>query len=146
MFMDEMRMYMETAYGGQAQYCNWPCVNADKDKGATFIGKETVNGMETDKYKMACIDKNGNTTGDFLWFAANGQLAVKMDFTMTGKAGKRKHFVVELRNIKFAKQNPSLFEAPKGYSKMSGMPMGGGMPGGMPKAVTPEECPWVARA
>lgn len=148
--MDEMREYVEVAYDEQARYCSQPCVNVGrghgstligKDKGATFVGKEIISGMETDKYKMDCIDKDGNTTKGFLWVIANGQLPVKMDFTLTNKAGRKlKHMLIEVRNIKFAKQDPSLFEVPKGYSKIPGMPMGGGM-GGMPRGDGAGEMP-----
>ena len=136
MLMPDRKMYMEASYADQAQYCNWPCVNIEKAKigegrGYTTLGKEVVNGIETTKYKIVCIDTKGETIEGVFWVAANG-IVIKMDFTTTGKSGQSQHAVIELRNVKIAGQDPGLFEIPKGYSKMSmqGMPLGGG-PAGM---------------
>jgi outer membrane lipoprotein-sorting protein len=135
MLMPDQKMYTEMSYADQAQYCNWPCVNIEKakmgeGKGYTTLGKEVVSGIETTKYKVVCVDKKGETIEGIFWVAANG-VVIKMDFTTTGKRGKS-HAVIELRNVKIATQDPSLFEIPKDYSKMSmqGMPLGSG-PAGM---------------
>jgi outer membrane lipoprotein-sorting protein len=136
MVMPDQKMYMETSYAKQAQYCHWPCVNIEKakigeGKGYTTLGQEVVNGVETTKYKITCIDKKGETIEGIFWVAANG-VVMKMDFTTTGKGGKS-HAVIELRNLKIAEQDPGLFEIPKGYSKldMSSMPLSGGRPAGV---------------
>jgi len=132
MLMPEQSAYMEVSYAKQAEYCNWPCMNIEKGKGITTLGREVVNGVETTKYKITCIDKNGNTTDGLFWVADNG-VAVKMDFDTLVKSGKRQHAIIELRNLKVANQDPSLFEIPTGYRKfdMSGMPLSGGAPAGM---------------
>lgn len=136
MLVPEQKMYMEMSYADQAQYCNWPCANIEKaklaeGKGYTTLGQETVNGVETTKYKMVCIDKKNQTIEGQFWVAANG-VVIKMDFTATAKDGKPQHAVIELRDMKIAEQSPALFEIPKDYSKMSmqGMPFGG-VPAGM---------------
>jgi hypothetical protein len=135
--MPDQKMYMETSYADQAQYCNWPCVNIEKakmgeGKGYTTLGKEVVNGVETTKYKVVCVDKKGDTIEGTFWVASNG-VVIKMDFTTTGKSGKSQHGVIELRNLKIAGQDPGLFEIPKGYRKvdMSSMSLGGGRPAGV---------------
>ena len=136
MVMPDQKMYMEMSYADQAQYCNWPCVNIEKAKmgegrGYTTLGREVVSGVETTKYRLVCVDKKGENIEGIFWVAADG-VVMKMDFTATGQRGKS-HIVVELRNLKLARQDPGLFEIPKGYSKMSmqGMPPGGGMPAGI---------------
>lgn len=132
MLMSDQHKYMEMSYAKQAQYCHWPCVNIEKGKGYTTLGTEVVNGIETTKYKIVCIDKEGKTIEGLFWVATNGVVA-KMDFTTTSKGSKPQHAVIELHNLKIAKQDSSLFEIPAGYSKMpmSGMPLGGGMPAGI---------------
>jgi hypothetical protein len=132
MLISDQHKYMETSYAKQAQYCHWPCVNIEKGKGYTTLGTEAVNGIETTKYKIVCIDKEGKTIEGLFWVADNGVVA-KMDFTTTSKGSKPQHAVIELRNLKIAKQDSSLFEIPAGYSEMpkSGMPLGGGMPAGI---------------
>jgi len=135
--MPEQHGYMEVSYAKQAQYCNWPCVNVEKaklaeGKGYTDLGRETVNGVEATKYKIICVDKNGNTTDGLFWVADNG-VVVKMDFDTVVKSGQRHHAIIELRHLKIAKQDPGLFEIPAGYRKfdVSAMPLSGGMPAGM---------------
>jgi hypothetical protein len=137
MLMPEQKMYTETSYADQAQYCNWPCVNIEKakmgeGKGYTTLGKEVVNVVETTKYKVVCVDKKGDTIEGTFWVASNG-VVIKMDFTTTGKSDKPQHAVIELRNMNIARQDPGLFEIPKGYSKldMSTMPVGSGRPAGV---------------
>jgi len=101
-------------------------------KGYADLGRETVNDVEVTKYKIICVDKNGNTTEGLFWVADNG-VVVKMDFDTVANSGKRQHAVIELRHLKVAKQDPGLFEIPTGYRKFdtSAMPLSGGVPAGM---------------
>jgi hypothetical protein len=92
----------------------------------TVIGPETVNGVSTTKSKIIMTGPNGEKMGGFMWVTKEN-IMVKMDAIAIDK--KEKHrFKTELTNLKIGKQDPTLFEVPAGYEKMSmpGMPGQGG--------------------
>lgn len=86
-----------------------------------LVGKESVEGVETTKYKMLMKDKSA---GGFLWLTKE-HIPIKMDFL--SKEGKEKNRVkMTLKQLKVGKQDQQLFELPPGFSKMPAM--GGMMP------------------
>jgi hypothetical protein len=95
----------------------------------TTIGPETVNGVKTTKSKIIMTGPKGEKMGGF-WWVTKDNIIVKMDAISVIK-GSKDRFKIELQNLKVARQDPSLFEVPAGYSKM-GMDMGsiGKMMGG----------------
>ncbi len=124
--MPEQRMYMEkpisAAPGGSADL---------KYLERKKLGKETIKGMSTVKYKTVAEDQEGNRFTGFSWLTADGIL-VKNDMKTTG-GGRSMTVQTELSDLKIGKQSPALFELPEGYQKFA-MPAGmpGGMPGGFP--------------
>ncbi|NND36430.1 MAG: hypothetical protein HKN81_04770 [Gammaproteobacteria bacterium] len=93
-----------------------------------IVGRETVNGMETTKYKSVYESKDGKF-GGFTWFT-DDNIAVK-GFMISETKGEKQRFKFEVQNIERGAQDDSMFEIPAGYQKMN---MGGfaGM-GGMMK-------------
>ncbi len=94
----------------------------------SVVGDETVNGVQTTKYKMIATKKDGSKFGGFFWATKDG-IPVKMD--LLSKEGDRKmRMASELTNLKVEKQNPALFEIPAGYTKndMGAMMGQGGAP------------------
>ena len=92
----------------------------------TVVGPETVNGVSTTKSKIIMTGPDGEKMGGFMW-TTKENIAVKLDAIAIDK--KEKHrFKTELTNLKIGKQDPTLFEVPAGYEKMSmpGMPGQGG--------------------
>jgi hypothetical protein len=95
------------------------------------VGKETLDGVETTKYKLVMKD---GSAGGFMWFTKEG-INMKMDLLQ--KQGRKKtRMTMTWTNLKIELQDPALFEIPSGYNKMPnmgkmfGMPgMGGRMPG-----------------
>jgi hypothetical protein len=94
----------------------------------SVVGDETVNGVQTTKYKMIATKKDGSKFGGFFWATKDG-IPMKMD--LLSKEGDRKmRMASELTNLKVEKQNPALFEIPAGYTKndMGAMMGQGGAP------------------
>lgn len=94
----------------------------------SVVGDETVNGVQTTKYKMIATKKDGSKFGGFFWTTKDG-IPMKMD--LLSKEGDRKiRMASELTNLKVEKQNPALFEIPAGYTKndMGAMMGQGGAP------------------
>jgi len=94
----------------------------------TVVGNETVNGVQTTKYKMIATKKDGSKFGGFFWTTKDG-IPMKMDL-LSKEGDKKMRIVSELTNLKVEKQNPALFEIPVGYTKndMGAMMGQGGAP------------------
>jgi len=94
----------------------------------TVVGNETVNGVQTTKYKMIATKKDGSKFGGFFWTTKDG-IPMKMDL-LSKEGDKKMRIVSELTNLKVEKQNPALFEIPAGYTKndMGAMMGQGGAP------------------
>ncbi|MGI9331180.1 MAG: LolA family protein [Gammaproteobacteria bacterium] len=92
-----------------------------------IIGRETVNGMDTTKYKSVYKTKDGRF-GGFTWYT-DDNIAVKA-FMVSETNGDKQRVKYEFSNLQRGPQDPSLFELPPGAQKMN---MGGlsGMSGMM---------------
>jgi hypothetical protein len=89
-----------------------------------ILGPETVNGMETTKYKSVYETADGKF-GGFTWYTKDN-IAVK-GFLVHQSKGEKQRVKFEITNLERTEQADSLFEIPKGYQKLD---MGGfpGMP------------------
>ncbi len=116
--MNGASMYMESAIDTNNED---DITNYDIQR--TVVGKETVNGFSTTKYKVIATSKQGKKFGGFFWVTPEG-INIKMDLLY--KEGEKKmRMAQELSDLKIAKQPSSLFEIPAGFSKAA---MGGMMP------------------
>jgi outer membrane lipoprotein-sorting protein len=131
MLMPEQKMYMETDLKQPTQD-NMTRDMSDCEVDATASGRESINGVNATKSKISMSCPNNIGYEGYMWVTKEG-IMVKMDATAKYD-GKKSHFKTELKNLKIAKQEPSLFEIPAGYKKFS-MPGLGGM---MPKGVNEE--------
>jgi hypothetical protein len=128
MLMPAQKMYMENDLGAARQ--QQPPSGPPDDVTISEVGKETLDGVETTKYKLVMKD---GSAGGFMWFTKDG-ITMKMDLLQ--KEGRKKtRTTLTLANLKVGPQDPALFEIPPGYNKMPnvgkmfGMPgMGGRMP------------------
>lgn len=90
----------------------------------TVVGQEVMNGVNTTKSKIIMTGSEGDKMGGFMWMSKEN-IMVKIDAIAIDKNEKMR-FKNELTNLKVGKQDPALFEIPRGFEKM-GMPgMGGG--------------------
>jgi len=101
------------------------------------IGRETINGMETTKYKSVYETRDGKF-GGFTWFT-DDNIAVKA-FMIHETKGEKQRVRFEITDLRRGEQADSMFEIPAGYQKFNmgnfgGMPGAGGM-GGMGGAAT----------
>ncbi len=98
-------------------------------------GSETVNGHAATRYDMTATCPDGTGYAGSMWVTKDN-IPVKIDTTMKGGPGKSGRVLVELKNLKIAKQDPTLFEVPSGYTKMT-IPAFGGAGGFMGGATAP---------
>ena len=79
----------------------------------TVEGSDTIEGVNTTKYKMVTADRK---YGGFIWITDQG-IAIKMDL-LSREGAKKSRMQMTLKNLVVADQDDALFELPQGYSKM----------------------------
>ncbi len=91
------------------------------------VGQETVNGMDTTKYKVI-YENSKDKFGGFTW-VNDDMIAVKA-FLISEQDGEKQRFRFEITNLTLGPQDRDLFELPEGAMKLDMAAMGGmGMPG-----------------
>lgn len=103
----------------------------------TKVGRETVNGFDTTRYRVIYGGPDGRYEGD-AWFT-DDNIGVRCDMTATTE-GDSTRVLFEITQLDLGPQADQLFEIPAGYQKfdvgalgmggMGGMQDTGGMPGG----------------
>jgi len=102
-------MYMEeTPDEGSNQAQDYKLVSRE------IVGRETVNGMDTTKYKSVYKSKDGKF-GGFTWYT-DDNIAVK-GFMISETKGAKERVKFEITNLERGSQSASLFEIPAGYQK-----------------------------
>ncbi|NOX70016.1 MAG: hypothetical protein GXP15_12565 [Gammaproteobacteria bacterium] len=92
-----------------------------------FIGEESVNGMDTTKYKVIYESAKGKF-GGFAWFTED-KIAVKA-FLISEQDGEKQRIKFEITRLTRGPQDELLFELPAGSAKLDMTGMAGvGMPG-----------------
>jgi hypothetical protein len=80
-----------------------------------LVGRELVDNINTAKYKLLMKDKSA---GGFIWLTADN-IPIKMDF-INKEAGEKQRITMSLSHLTLAPQDPTLFELPQGYQRVSG--------------------------
>jgi hypothetical protein len=119
MIMPTQRMYQEMDMKRALKQTGAPVDVAQ----ITEVGRETVNGYATTKYKLVMKD---GSAGGFMWFTDEG-IAIKMDM-LSKEGGRKQRITVTLADLQIGEQDPQLFEVPNGFNKL---PSFGGVFGGM---------------
>ncbi|MEK9149446.1 MAG: DUF4412 domain-containing protein, partial [Candidatus Desantisbacteria bacterium] len=115
--MPEQKMYTEIEIGEKSQ-------DVTDCKDCNLVdwkpaGTEVVNGLTTTKYKFSTsCPKHGKPEGN-MWFTKEW-IMVKMEIVISTKEEKM-DMKMNLKNLKIGKQDPLLFEVPKGYQKSGGV-------------------------
>jgi hypothetical protein len=80
------------------------------------MGQEIVNGIATTKYAVQ-EDAPAGRAAASLWLSADG-IPMRCDGQLETSNGRTWTFHWELRHVKIGKQDPALFEVPRGYAKL----------------------------
>jgi hypothetical protein len=127
------KVYMETPIAQQKS--NPLGLDPDSIIKRERIGKGTVDGHPCIKEKVTVKEADGSTESMYYWEATDIGWPVKAE-ALDGS------WSYTYKNIKTGKQDPSLFEVPKGYSKMDttqqGLPDMMQEPPGFPEPEMPE--------
>lgn len=79
------------------------------------VGRETVAGLDTTRYRVTGRDGNGLADG-FVWISDEG-IPVRIEGTAQA-GGRTEEVVMYLENVEIGPQDPALFERPEGVSFM----------------------------
>ncbi|HEY6189675.1 MAG TPA: hypothetical protein VIW80_18620 [Pyrinomonadaceae bacterium] len=95
----------------------------EQSPGANYekLGTETVNGRATTKYRVKTTGKgeaSGMQTETIVWVDESLGMPVKSETTSTGERASGSKVTMEMRDIK-QEADPSLFEMPKDYKKVT---------------------------
>ncbi len=91
------------------------------------VGQETVNGMDTTKYKVI-YENSKDKFGGFTWFT-DDLIAVKA-FLISEEKGEKQRIQFEITSLTRGPQDTDLFDLPEGATKLDMAGMGGmNMPG-----------------
>lgn len=107
--MPEQKMYMEQAFDPGKVMASSEKVEGELER--TPLGKDTVDGKVTDKYKVT-YEIQGMRNEMYQWIESGSIFPIKTS-SLDGS------WSVEYRNIKTGPQPDSLFEVPAGYKKFS---------------------------
>ncbi len=80
------------------------------------VGRETVNGIATTKYAIDETVPEGHATGT-LWLSRDG-IPMRLAGSFTAQKGKVSTVRWELSGVKIGPQPASLFDPPRGFSKL----------------------------
>ncbi len=118
--MPQQKMYMEHPIDKRSAMSTQEKI--DGELARAVVSKETVNGINTTKYRVT-YEALGKRDEIFQWIDDANHFPVKT-------ASVDGSWWSEFKNINTEMQNPDLFEIPDGYSKMSaGIPDISGMMG-----------------
>lgn len=83
----------------------------------TPVGQETIAGLRTTKVHVEREAQSGPRFDGYVWTTADG---IIMKLTGTGENNGRRGVVdMSFRDVKVARQDPSLFELPAGYRRLA---------------------------
>ena len=80
------------------------------------IGSARIDGVETTEYALDQSSPEGHATGS-LWLSSEG-IPMKCVGTFEANGGRLSKVVWYLHRVKIGKQDPGLFEVPRGYAKL----------------------------
>lgn len=82
------------------------------------VGRETVNGVRTTKYRIDHLAADGSRAQGYAWLSAQGVL-MRIDGTVTrGGSGRVTAIRMELANLAPGPQDPALFQVPPGLAQL----------------------------
>jgi hypothetical protein len=91
---------------------------SDPSLRSVAVGKETISGLRTTKYRIEHTARDGTSVDGYVWVSDQG-IIVKADGTYTAaKGGRRTPVKLLLSNIRVAPQDQALFDVPQNFMKL----------------------------
>ncbi|MEW6720772.1 MAG: DUF4412 domain-containing protein [Thermodesulfobacteriota bacterium] len=113
--MPDQKKYMEHKFGESTAKRD-PGNIQDCDVKQTAAGEETLDGFRTRKSTIEVSCPGKEKFGGTMWITKEN-IVMRMETDVKTSGAKKEKFRMELKNLKIGKQDPALFEIPKGYEK-----------------------------
>ena len=84
------------------------------------VGRETVNGVRTTKYRIDHTAADGMRATGFAWVSADGVLMRLAGDVMPPGASRPTSIELELDNLRLGRQDRALFDLPPGLTRLPG--------------------------
>lgn len=94
------------------------------------IGRATVNGVPTTKYKVSTIRRDGKPFRGFMWVSDDGVV-----MKLVSDSGADWPYALELDKLRVGAQDQALFEPPRGWRKIA-LPKASAKSGGRQRGIT----------
>ncbi|MDR3588746.1 MAG: hypothetical protein P4N41_03705 [Negativicutes bacterium] len=107
--MAKEQKYLEQSFSGMIPVVSESVGNVQVDR--QLLGSEVIDGRTANKYRVTTTVK-GKSTVTYQWLGADSGIPLKF-------SDEKGQFIQEYRNLVVGPQDPSLFEVPAGYQKMS---------------------------
>lgn len=125
MLIPAMKMYAESPPMRTPIAWQRDVGGAGAEMEVTEVGRETVNGFETTKYRVRGKDLSGRPYDGHVW-ATDDRIMIRMEGEAAGPGGPGK-VTMEVTELDRAAPDPALFRVPPpGYNKMPAGAMGPG--------------------
>jgi hypothetical protein len=82
------------------------------------VGRETIGGIETTKYRVAFAEVEGAGLVGHIWVSADNIVLRVEGTTIDREKNRPRSFRMRLDNLKRALQAPDLFEVPKDFTQV----------------------------
>jgi outer membrane lipoprotein-sorting protein len=82
----------------------------------TFVSDETINGVETKKYRIYLSDPTGEISAGTLWLSSK-DIPIRMQGTTTAN-GRMTEFQIDHTNVKLTRQSTALFVVPNDFRRI----------------------------
>ncbi len=110
--MPDEKMYTESYHLGNSGDL---ASESKQDYEKVFLAKEPVAGIMTNKFKLSWKESDGSRRSGLVWEAIEFDNApIRQEFFSNNQ-----HLLLQLTNVKVQKLDPTLFEIPEGYKKIS---------------------------
>ncbi len=118
LLMPMARRYMEMPMGAHGMGGDTAKADPAGTTEHETMGRETIDGQETTKYRIETTSSEGSTSG-FVWVTDDGILMrSEMVITPANTSQPPGRIVMTLQNLAIGPQDPSLFVLPADYVKM----------------------------
>lgn len=118
MLLPMQQAYMELPMGANGMGGEMTGKNPEGTVEHETMGRETIDGQETTKYRFSVTTSEGSVNG-FAWVTDEGILMRSETETTTSQGGQNPgRIVIRLKDLRIGPQDPALFELPKDFQKM----------------------------
>lgn len=91
---------------------------SDPSLRSVAVGKDTVSGLRTTKYRIEHTARDGTSVDGYVWVSDQGIIVKADGYYTAAKGGRRTPVKLLLSNIRIGAQDQALFDVPQNFVKL----------------------------